>query len=119
MKVVVLLLSVLCFFSIVQSTSKLESLKIPSAKSLKACLIARGQGHFAKKSQFIEMYSNQDIYLSTIDVVVQTEMRRWTLLQKDQSHQLRKEDLLDCLLQDVPKEDVERVKTQIEERTCK
>jgi hypothetical protein len=117
---VLFLLSVLCL-TITQSKS--ESLKLPSEKSLKTCFIEKGLGHFAKRSHLIDMYAGQNMSLSSFNEVISVAMHVYAHSIKETPKikyitTLRKEEIMNCMLQDVPKDDIERVKIIIKESTC-
>jgi hypothetical protein len=101
----------------------LETITLPSEKDLGKCLYKQGFGHFVENSDFIENYANKEIYPSSIRTMVQSQLQYYTQTKKDTPFLIKysktrfdthEVDLvIECILQDVPKDGLFRVRELI------
>lgn len=115
-----LLLVFVLLLSVVSSLQ--ETIKLPSSKRLTKCLFKGGFHHFiTENSFFIETYADQEIYPSSLRIIVETHLKHYLYSIRHSELTMRMvttDDIMKCTLQDVPENDLERIQRMIKEGTC-
>jgi hypothetical protein len=89
------------------ANSKQQTIKLPSAETINKCLCAEGFDHFVEKSKIGESLGGKELHPLGVALTVELKLHDYSQLLKESPimatlMQMRKPELLKCILTDFP-----------------
>ncbi len=113
------LLSILLLLNIGGLLHAMETIQLPSAETLNKYLCEDGFDHFVEKTKIDKDLGNKKLYPLGVAVLVETHLYDYAEYLKNPMMtammQMRKQQLIECILQDSPKEVIEALIKQLKE----